>query len=302
VRKPTAAFSALALTALALTGCSAAPGANGAGCERDSSSMIESSVSVTGDLGAPKLDLERPVTTAKVSYSDVIRGDGRAVGSKTQSAVVTLSLYSGSSGDVMQQSPGLWSPETLSQQLKGVGDVLECATAGSRVVASIPVSSLPEGAADQIGLRDSESLIGVFDVHEVLYTHAEGRDVFNDARGLPTVVRAADGRPGVIIPDGDAPAKPVVQTLIAGDGAEVGDATPLFNFTAVNWSDRSVTASNWGDAVSSDTASLPEQVGAAVKKATVGSQLLVVVPGEESDATAYVVDVLGVIPEELMQR
>jgi len=302
VRKTTAAFSALALAALALTGCTATPGADAAGCgARGDSAALASSVDVSGDLGSAKLTLERPVRSAKVSYTDVIRGDGRAVRDDSQSAIVTLSLYDGTSGQVLQTGPGLWSPATLSQQLKDVGTVLDCATAGSRIVAAIPASSLPEGAADQIGLAQGDSLVGVFDVLDVLYPKAEGRDVFNDARGLPTVVRAADGRPGIIIPDGAAPRKAVAQTLIAGEGQKVGDLTPLFNFTAVGWADRTVSSSNWGDAVSSDLTSLPEDVAAAVKKATVGSQLLVVVPGEGSDATAYVVDILGVIPEGLTQ-
>ncbi|WP_309129203.1 hypothetical protein [Microbacterium sp.] len=302
MRKTTAAFSAIALAAFALTGCAAAPGNDGADCApRESSTTLASSAKVSGDLGSPKLDLDRPVRTSKLSYVDAIEGEGRAVAEETQSAIVTLALHNGASGEVLQQGVGLWSPESLSQQLPGVGEVLECVTAGSRVIASIPAASLPEGMAAQVGLQPGDSLVGVFDVHDVLHTSAEGRDVFNDASGLPTVVRAADGRPGVIIPDGDAPKDAVMQTLIEGEGDEVGDAVPLFNFTAVSWSDRSVTASNWGESVSSSTSGLPEQVVEAMKKAAIGSQLLVVVPGEDSDATAYVVDVLGVIPEELTQ-
>lgn len=303
MRKTTAAFSSLALAAIALTGCTAAPGTDGADCApREGSSTLASSVSVDGELGSPALDLERPVRSSKLAYADAITGEGRAVTSDAQNAIVTLALHNGATGDVLQQGAGLWSPESLSQQLPGVGEVLECVTAGSRVVASIPSSSLPEGMAAQVGLEPGDSLVGVFDVHEVLPTKAEGRDVFNDARGLPTVVRAADGRPGIIIPDGAAPEKPVVQTLIAGEGDEVGDAVPLFNFTAVSWAERTVTASNWGQNVSSNTSGLPEQVVEAMRDATVGSQILVVVPGEDSDAVAYVVDVLGVIPEELTQR
>jgi peptidylprolyl isomerase len=130
-----------------------------------------------------------------------------------------------------------------------------------------------------------------------MHSRAEGADVFNNARGVPTVVRAPDGRPGIIIPDSKAPTKTVTQTLIAGDGAKVGDEQPFFAYTAVGWNDRKVAESTWGKLPEADLSKLPKQVADAVKSATVGSQLLVVVPGEgDAQAVAYVVDILGSVP------
>jgi len=135
-------------------------------------------------------------------------------------------------------------------------------------------------------------VVAVIDVLDVYPTRASGALQFNDARGMPTVVRAVDGTPGIIIPDSAAPKKPVTQTLIKGDGPKVkrGDVI-VNNIMAVNWDDKTVASNTWGS-----TASL----GAAAKElvgATVGSQLLVVIPAAEgSAATAVVVDILGIVP------
>ncbi|CAI7673615.1 unnamed protein product [Penicillium discolor] len=52
----------------------------------------------------------------------------------------------------------------------------------------------------------------VIDVVDAFLPKAEGTLQFNDAQGMPTVVRADDGTPGIIIPDSAAPDEQVVQT------------------------------------------------------------------------------------------
>lgn len=301
MRKSTAALSALALSALALTGCSTAPGADASGCVRDGSAVLQMAVKATGDLGAAKVSLNSPVPTSQVIYADLIVGDGPAVRDAAQDVVGTITLLSGATGQVIDSGAGVWSQKTLSAQFGGAGAALDCATGGSRVAFAVPAADLPEGLADQAGLGASDSMVGTIDVQEVLLPSAQGRDVFNDARGMPTVVRAPGGRPGIIIPDSAAPKKDVTQTLIVGEGEKVGDGLAMFQYTAVSWADRTVKNSSWDSGVVFDRTTLPEQVMEQVAEATVGSQLLVVVPGEKGDATAYVVDVLGIVPPELVR-
>jgi peptidylprolyl isomerase len=258
-------------------------------------------VDATGDIGAAKVSLTSPVPTSHVIYDDLIVGDGPAVRESAQNVVGVMTLLSGTTGQVLQTGAVIWSPEKMDELLGAGGAALECATEGSRVAFAIPAADLPEGMADQAGLDAQGSLVGSIDIQAVLLPKAEGRDVFNDARGLPTVVRAPDGRPGIIIPDTTAPKKVVTQTLIAGDGAKVGDSTAMFNYTGVAWADRTVSGSSWESGVVYDAATLPKQVMDQVAKATVGSQLLVVVPDDNGAATAYVVDVLGVLPPELVR-
>jgi len=258
-------------------------------------------VDATGDIGAAKVSLTSPVPTSHVIYDDLIVGDGPAVRESAQDVVGAVTLLSGTTGQVLQTGAVIWSADKMNEMLGGGGAALECATEGSRVAFAIPAADLPEGMADQAGLDEHGSLVGSIDIQAVLLAKAEGRDVFNDARGLPTVVRAPGGQPGIIIPDTSAPKKVVTQTLIDGQGAKVGDGTAVFNYTAVAWADRTVTGSSWESGVVYDATTLPEQVMDQVAKATVGSQLLVVVPGENGAATAYVVDVLGVLPPELVR-
>lgn len=303
MRKTTAALSALALSTLVLTGCSAAaPTFDGAACERDSSAALERSVTVTGDLGAPQVEIELPVHTGKPAYADIITGDGRAITDSRQEAILTRVLVNGTTEQTLDAQLKLWSPESAGAELSGVDEALACATAGSRIVASIPASELPEGAAQQIGLDANDSLVAVYDVRYTALAKADGSAVFNDAPGLPSVVRAPDGRPGVIIPDTAAPKKTITETLLQGEHEKVGDGTALIRSTSVGWTSRSVGQTTW-DATLTGTDGLPAEVVDAVSSSRVGSQLMVIVPTESGDdAAVYVVDVLGVIPEELMGR
>ncbi|BDZ38333.1 hypothetical protein GCM10025863_09470 [Microbacterium suwonense] len=267
-------------------------------------------MNASGDIGSPQVGLSAPVVTSKPIYDDLIVGDGPAVRESAQNVVGTVTLLNGETGQALQTAAVVWSADTMSTQLGGDGEALLCATEGSRVAFAIPASDLPEGLADQAGLSADGSVVGSIDIQEVLLPRATGRDVFNDARGLPTVVRAADGRPGIIIPGSAAPAKTVVQTLIEGAGQKVGDDVAMFNYTSVDWNSRSMKSTSWDSRVVSDATTLPEAVMTQVAKATVGSQLLVVVPDDSGDsddasdsrdATAYVVDVLGIVPPELIR-
>lgn len=292
MRKSSAALSVLALSALALTGCSAAPSFDGASCDRVSSENLADAVSVTGDIGAPRAELTTPVRTAELEYADVIVGDGPAVTSSKQSIIVGVAYYDGTSGQELNAGMTLWDSVTAAEQLPGIDAVLPCLTEGSRVVASVP--------ADTLGGAAGDSIIAVIDVVYAALPKAEGHDVFNTANGLPNVVRAPDGRPGVIIPDGAAPSDVVTETLIEGEGEIVGDGQPMFHLTAVGWDDRQVTNTTWDGPASLDVSMFPPAVDTAVRKATIGSQVLVVIPGEgDASAQAYVVDVLGVMPPEL---
>lgn len=301
MRKTTAALSALALSALALTGCSTTPGADAAGCAREDSTALQMAVDVSGDLGSPQVALSSAVPTSHVIYDDLIVGDGPAVRTADQNVVGTITLLNGATGQVLDQGAGVWSQNTLSAQFGGAGAALDCVTEGSRVAFAVPASDLPDGMAEQGGLGANDSIVGTIDVQEVLLPSARGHAVFNDAHGLPTVVRAADGRPGIIVPLSPAPQKTVTQTLIAGEGAEVGDGLAMFQYTAVGWTDRTVKNTSWDTGVVYDKTTLPKPVLDEVAKATVGSQILVVVPDDSGDATVYVVDVLGIVPPELVR-
>ncbi|HYP73970.1 MAG TPA: FKBP-type peptidyl-prolyl cis-trans isomerase, partial [Microbacterium sp.] len=129
-----------------------------------------------------------------------------------------------------------------------------------------------------------------------------GQPQYNDRRGMPSVVLAPDGTPGVIVPDVAPPSDLAVELLKKGDGAKVTDAdTVRVQYTGVGWADREVISSSWEDGASVAVApGSTEPFAAQLVGATVGSQLLIVIPstsgdgGTASDASIYVVDILGI--------
>lgn len=294
VRKTAAALITLGLAALALAGCSAGPSFAGQACsEMPTSSALTNSVTVKGDFGKePSVTLSLPTKVQKASVDDLIHGTGAAITTKNQPFVADIALYDAQTGQRIgatgfDGTTAVADVNTLASQAKVLGDALECAKAGSRLLIGFPAGTAAKGAA-----------VGVVDVRTVFLPHAEGSLEYNDALGLPTVVRAPDGRPGVIIPDAKKPTKQVVQTLIHGDGAKVKKTDGVrVQFTSVDWDTRKVVNSTW------DSQSAVISGAAGIEGQTVGSQVLLIVPpaaagqstGSDGNGTqAIVVDILGI--------
>ncbi|MFJ4174352.1 hypothetical protein [Microbacterium sp. NPDC089696] len=305
MRKTSAVLATLSLAALALSGCAAAPSFAGEACDRvGNGDAVSSAVTVTGEFGsAPDVEVFAPAKFPKTSFEDVVVGDGEPLVTDTQVMTTELSIYSAKTGEMLFQSPYSEDSESLSNiatlvpQFPGLGPVLECATGGSRIIAGIPSDGVTAETRKNLGLGDGDAAIVVVDLLKIYPSRADGALQFNDARNMPTVVRAPDGTPGVIIPDTDAPDEIVTQTLIKGDGEKVtADKTPLVNLTAVGWDDRKVTTTTWGDNPSFNLPSTAPEVAKELVGKTVGSQILVVTPASDSGpAMAYVIDVLGAV-------
>ncbi|WP_455904891.1 hypothetical protein [Microbacterium sp.] len=301
MRKTSAVLATLSLAVLTLTGCASAPSFAGDVCDRAAASTpsIKDSVSVEGDLGeAPDVTVYSPVKADETSFADIVTGEGNTLTSTSQPMVLDIAFYGGESGEKLYESEFNGDPSRVhsisywAERSAGLETVLECATGGSRIVAVLTPEDFGEANAEAFGLAKDENVVAIVDLQDVYLAHAEGASQFNDARGLPTVVRAPDGTPGVIIPDSDAPTEAVTQTLIKGEGAKVEkDSTIVTNIMALGWDDKTVTSSSWGAEPNIGPAA-EELVGA-----TVGSQLLVVVPEADGNpATAIVVDILGIVP------
>lgn len=305
MRKTSAVLASLSLAVLALTGCTASSTSDGAACDRpaDAKSLADA-VTVEGDLGSePEVEVFSPLHLKETSVTDVIQGDGRAVETGQQAIMLELSIFSGETGEQVygtSYNPDQGQVSNIdywATQSPGLSDVLECATQGSRLLAALTPEDFGKEALAGLGLEDDDNMVFVIDVLDVYLSKAEGALQFNDAQGLPTVVRAPDGTPGVIIPDSDAPTEQVAQTLIEGDGDEVTDGqVPLVNVMAVGWDDKTVVTSTWGQGPTADLASSAPSVADALVGKPVGSQLLVVTPAADgAGAVAYVVDILGAV-------
>lgn len=324
VRKTSAALATLALAAVALTGCTSAPAFDGAACDRAAStSGIEDLAQISGDIGTkPDVDLFTPVGAQKSTFGDVTVGDGRALTSSSQSAVFEFSLFSGKTGEPIagtaydEDEEQLVSVGYWAQTVPAFGAALECATEGSRVLSVVSPEDFGAQNLSGFGLEKDEPVVAVFDVVKVFPNRAEGALQYNDAAGMPTVVRAADGRPGIIVPDSAAPKDLEVQTLIKGEGDKIAeDDKVLVNYTGVLWADRTVFDSSWDKQPATfDMAGVIPGFTQGLTGQTVGSQVLIVAPpelgyGEQGSGAVppnstlvFVVDILAIDPPASAQQ
>jgi peptidylprolyl isomerase len=173
---------------------------------------------------------------------------------------------------------------------------------------------MADGVAQGFGLAEDDTAVAVIDLRKVYLPAADGQNRFNSGFGLPTVVRAPDGRPGLIIPDGAPPTDVVVQTLKKGTGETVtGDQPVRVHYTGVVWGEDEAFDSTWdGEPASLTLDGVVPGFAEALEGQTVGSQVMVVVPPEQgygdqaqgaipADSTlVFVIDILGldVAPEE----
>ncbi|MGN8025743.1 FKBP-type peptidyl-prolyl cis-trans isomerase [Microbacterium sp. 22242] len=307
MRKTAAALITLGLAALALAGCASAPAFDGQPCPtRSDSPALSDSVSVKGDLGSePRVTVRTPMKVQKTTVDVLTHGSGTAVTEKNQPLSIDFTLYDGGTGKQLGstgfdgQGAQTLDLSTLASQSKEFSEALQCATAGSRLLIGFPAGAAAKDAS-----------VAVVDVRKVYLPHAEGSLQYNDALGLPTVVRAPDGRPGIIVPDAAKPTKLVSQTLIKGTGPKVKPTdTVRVQYTGVDWDSKTVFDSSWDK----QSASFPlDQVipgfGKGLAGQTVGSQVLLVVPPKDGygaqgggavkpNATlVFVVDILGIDP------
>lgn len=289
------AVTAAALLTGALAGCS---GLNlGGGCEPEIASGDASSiVSATGAVGStPAVEFPTPLISDDVQRSVVTAGDG-AVVQPGATVLYDYRYYDGATGAVLAEETGIYG--RASDVLLARGESMVCATAGSRVALTGPQGLIDARAGDA-----TETLVAVIDIEAVFLGQANGIPQL-PVDGMPSVVTAVDGEPGVSLTYRVPPEEGRWSVTRAGQGAAVheGDSVVL-NFRGFSW-----TAGAANPTVSSDTwdAGTPtvvpvdqEQLGdetvyRALVESRVGSQLLLVLPDGSGGASILVLDVLGI--------
>lgn len=314
MRKIPAALVVLGLVTVGLTACSV-PGSSSecsrpAAADHDVMDLIE----VTGDLeDEPQVEVYTPLRASELAFEDVVTGDGTAIVSDDQLMVVDIALFSGTTGDpiVATQYDGdlsrVSSPSDWTANFPGFGEALHCATAGSRVAVALSPEDMSPEVAPGFGLDEEDSVVAVLDVRKVYLAAADGQDRFNSGFGLPSVVRATDGRPGLIIPEGTPPSDVVVQVLKEGSGAEVtGDQPVRVHYTGVVWGEDEPFDTTWDAKPASVTLDgVVPGFAEALEGQKVGSQIMVVIPPDQgygdqaqgaipADSTlVFVIDILG---------
>lgn len=270
------ALSALTLSALALAGCA---GTGGESPSADDSALCAAAapsgkgseaIKVEGTTGeASTATFATPLEIKTLERTVLVEGDGEAI-SEDSLVAYALSAFNADTGEelgTVGYGDGLILPSAIAPE-SPLGQVLGCATVGSRIVATFPSSVNAPGE------------VYILDVLDTVDTAAWGEP--QDAEpGMPTVTLDEDGMPSVTIPDAPAPEAIEISVLKQGDGEKVtaGDTT-LLQYYGVNWATGEAFDSSWsrGSAYSNPGNQYVAGFVQALEGQTVGSQVLVVIP------------------------
>lgn len=308
-RRIPAVLAVLGLSALTLAGCATA--SSPAACERPAADTgVLDAVHVSGAPGAAQVSIDAPVFVHEPVAADEKVGEGMAITSDAQDLAFTATIVDGATGQtLLTATPQVDTVGSWREHYDGLADMMMCAREGSRVVGAVPATALSTQAAENWGLSEDDTIVVALDVQKVYLAAADGVPQYNDRRGMPSVVLAPDGAPGIIIPDADPPADLAVEVLKKGDGAVVTDADSIrIKYTGVTWADRTVFDSSWQKGASAAVTlnGVVPGFAQALEGQTVGSQILAVIPpelgyGAEGSGTipggatlVFVIDILGI--------
>ncbi|WP_295822146.1 FKBP-type peptidyl-prolyl cis-trans isomerase [uncultured Microbacterium sp.] len=314
MRRLPALVAVTALAGFGLAGCSASAASS---CPTPTDSAIAAVVDASGDFGtAPTVSVRSPFVPEAAGTQTLIEGDGQRITSDDQLSLVDVTVLDAATGsqlvattygsDVKSATP----LPRLTQAIPAIAPLLHCVAEGSRVAVAIPGSDLGAQGATALGVSEGDGAVFVFDVRKVFLPAADGADQYNADSGMPSVVRAPDGTPGVVMPAGDAPTQQRTQTIKKGDGEVLtADSSVVIHVQGVAWGATTTFASTWknGAPGQATVSQLPPALASALEGATVGSQLLIVVPADQTaqdqqvlkapanSALVYVIDVLGTV-------
>lgn len=312
---------ALVITAAALatglTGCSAPAACTPAAAQGGAADLVD----VSGDFGGrTEVEFPTPLVVDETTVTEVDPGDGRTLrdGDVVDFQVTVLLGEAGQTVTTSSFDPEQPIRRTVGADTDVFGAALECATVGSRVVAVTTVADVygEDALSPELGLANEDALVLVMDVQRGFPGRADGANQLA-VPGMPAVVRAPDGTPGITLPNEEPPTELRIATLKQGDGATVeeGDRV-VVHYTGLIWETESIFQSTWDTTAATLTAAVSEDgtsagvipgMAEALIGSEVGSQFIVVIPPEygypdgaspagipEDSTLVFVVDVLGI--------
>ena len=316
-------ISIIAIATLLLAGCASAETgpkdyaalAAGleAGCEAHETGAGADLVSSEGEIGEfPTVSFPYPISGEGVETKILIEGDGGAV-LGAQRVALHYAGYNAATGEMFQASSFEGDDYVFQDLLAGnTPDFCKALTGvnvGSRVAVLLDPAAAHQGAGiASLGIGQDQGVLFVFDIVEAFLPRANGAAQSAEA-GMPTVILAPQGQPGLQIPATEAPSEFRRTVLIEGGGEEIaiGDSV-VVHYTGWTWEGEQFDSSWDREApavftVSSD--SLIEGFVQALEGVTVGSQVIAVIPPElgygdvaqgsipAGSTLIFVVDVLG---------
>lgn len=311
MRRIPAVLAVLGLSALALAGCASSPAASSASCDRATSdSPAIDLIDVTGPFGSPSATTTAPVHVDETVFADATAGDGRVVTTGAQDVQFATTILNGTTGETLVSAPTQVTPvDQWGTYYAGIATMLECAVEGSRIVGVAAPGDMGVDAAASLGLGEDDSAVIVIDLQKVFLPAADGQPQRITDNALPQVVLAPDGRPGIIVPDSEAPTDLRIELLKKGDGERVtADSRVRVHYTGVTWADREVFDSSWekGASTAFTLDGVVPGFAQALEGQAVGSQVLAVIPPElgygdqatgsipAGSTLVFVIDILGI--------
>lgn len=248
----------------------------------------------------------------------VINGDGVAEFTFAISSSDGTEIYPETS--LQQDAQGNAAPVNVGilddYGMVGVKDALQCAQGGETITATMQMQQI--FSPDQFQLTEAQlqqEATVTLKVNRVYHSAATG-SIAPQHNGIPAVVTAPDGTPGVTMPSEVAPTELRSATTIQGSGPKLaaGD-TVTMNFSAFEWTSGSTISTTWGgqgpvQTTVGDTDDGMFGATAELQGIEVGSQRVVVLPAStvaaytadgqvpvgSGDAIVVVMDVLGSTP------
>jgi len=283
-------------------------------CESYTTGEAANSIEVTGAKGeVPTVKFATPLTSKVIETKVVTEGTG-AKFTGNQLVKVEFIGINGGTGETFQATQ-FDGTDAVSQFMAEGGTPDFChalagVREGSRVAVLMPanVAHSNQGIAD-LGIGANDSIIFLFDVLKVYFPYALG-DAQPAQSGMPTVVRATTGEPGVTMPKSEAPKDLKISTLIKGRGDVVKEGELVtVHYSGFLWSDGTQFDSSWSNGqpaqFSLTKGQLIEGFIQSLVGQTVGSQVIAVIPpelgyGDEATGTipagstlVFVMDILG---------
>lgn len=327
MRKTPALLSAVAVAVVVVVSLAACSSSASIGC---TPSYPSGSVSDLVKTTASTATFPTPLVakTSQVSMNKV--GTGAPIENGDQ-VDYTFTIYNGKTGEALGGSQSTSrTGATNSAKATSVVRSLRCARAGARYTLVSTVKDAFGKGAGGSEFGDQDTLVIVVDVKDRFLGKANGVNQL-PLDGMPNVITAVDGQPGIVIQELAKPTTLRISTIKAGSGPAIkNNAVVHVKFTGWSWptssSDKPVV---WPGGTSSDgttvpagdstwttnraadikvtSSGMPVGLYKAVMGAKVGSQLLVVIPPKDgfgSSAAAYgfsdtdtvimVIDVLGI--------
>lgn len=259
-----------------------------------------------GEVPDAKIPKDIEIEVSQRSFAEKAEDRSSLAGENTL-VTMNMMLFDAATGSPVYASPafsgeGIDAPEFLlvSKEMSNpVSEAVRCAAVGDRVVLAVS----PKDAAD-LGGASPTPLVAVIDVLAEGALRAEGK-LQSLPNGFPAVVTDDEGRPGVVVPPGEAPEGTRSAIRVEGDGAVV-DASQnvVAQVTEVLWDPtiasnaEKLITNTWDEGVKAlgnedQIAQSGITYRAELTGKTVGSQV-VVIENIDGNPRVVVVDILGV--------